>query len=145
MSTLRSRARELRKNPTDAEKFLWQKLRYWQLDGDKFRRRQPLGPYIVDFVCLKKRLIIELDGGQHAQQSNYDKTRDDWLRSQNFCVLRFWNNDVNENINGVMEKILEQIQNTPYLNPSPQGEGSGLENPSNRKNRRPETIGVIGL
>jgi very-short-patch-repair endonuclease len=65
MNQARSRARELRRNLTDAERLLWQRLRYWQVDACKFRRQQPLGRYIVDFVCLQKRLIVELDGGQH--------------------------------------------------------------------------------
>src|SRR3970040_609127 len=98
MNQSRSRARQLRKNPTDAERLLWEKLRLWQVDGCKFRRQQPLGPYIVDFVCLQKRLIVELDGGQHAQQKDYDKGRDGWLVGQGFLVLRFWNNDALKNI-----------------------------------------------
>jgi very-short-patch-repair endonuclease len=72
MKQIRSRARALRNNPTEVEKLLWCQLRMWQLDGYKFRRQQPLGNYIVDFVCLEKRLIVELDGGQHAEQSDYD-------------------------------------------------------------------------
>lgn len=121
MDQSRSRARQLRKNPTDAERLLWQKLRFWQVDGRKFRRQQPLGGYIVDFVCLEGRLIVELDGGQHADRNAYDKKRDDWLRNQGFVILRFWNHDVLNNIDGVMEQILDSLKNTPYLNPSPQG------------------------
>ena len=121
MNQVRARARELRKNPTDAERLLWQKLRYWQIDGCKFRRQQPLGGYIVDFICLHKRLIVELDGGQHALQADYDKERDGWVRDQGFAVLRFWNNDVIENINGVTEVIAQNLKSTPFLNPSPQG------------------------
>ena len=121
MDQSRSRARQLRKNPTDAERLLWQKLRFWQVDGRKFRRQQPLGGYIVDFVCLERRLIVELDGGQHADRNAYDKKRDDWLRSQGFVILRFWNHDVLNNIDGVMEQILDSLKNTPDLNPSPQG------------------------
>jgi very-short-patch-repair endonuclease len=121
MNQSRSRARQLRKNPTDAERLLWQKLRLWQVDGCKFRRQQPLGPYIVDFVCLQKRLIVELDGGQHAQQKDYDKGRDGWLVGQGFLVLRFWNNDALKNIDGLMEVIAKELKSTPYLSPSPQG------------------------
>ena len=121
MDQSRSRARQLRKNPTDAERLLWQKLRFWQVDGRKFRRQQPLGGYIVDFVCLERRLIVELDGGQHADRNAYDKKRDDWLRSQGFVILRFWNHDVLNNIDGVMDQILDSLKNTPYLKPSPQG------------------------
>jgi very-short-patch-repair endonuclease len=124
----RARARELRKNPTDAERMLWQKLRYWQIDGCKFRRQQPLGRYIVDFACLQRKLIIELDGGQHAQQVDYDKDRDGWLRDQGFVVLRFWNNDVHANIDGVMEVILENLQSTPTSFLPHKGEGGRSEN-----------------
>jgi very-short-patch-repair endonuclease len=121
MGLIRSRARQLRRNPTDAERLLWQKLRFWQVDGCKFRRQQPLGRYIVDFVCLQKRLIIELDGGQHAQQTDYDKDRDGWLRDQGFVVLRFWNNHVLNNSDGIMEVIVKNLKDTPCLSPSPQG------------------------
>ena len=91
------------------------------VDGRKFRRQQPLGGYIVDFVCLERRLIVELDGGQHADRNAYDKKRDDWLRNQGFVILRFWNHDVLNNIDGVVKQILDTLKNTPYLNPSPQG------------------------
>ena len=121
MHEIRIRARQLRKNLTDAERLLWRKLRLWQLDGFKFRRQQPLGGYIVDFACLEKRLVIEIDGGQHAQQANYDTERDAWLREQRFVVLRFWNNDVLKNIDGVLEVIAKNLQITPFLIPSPQG------------------------
>ena len=121
MNQLRVRARALRKNPTEVERLLWRHLRLWQLDGHKFRRQQPLGNYIVDFVCLEKRLIVELDGGQHAEQTEYDAQRDAWLREQGFAVLRFWNNDVMQNILGVNEAILKALNSTPYLDPSPQG------------------------
>ena len=121
MDRIRLHARALRHNPTEAEKLLWRQLRMWQIDGFKFRRQQPIGPYIVDFVCLEKRLIIELDGGQHAEQVEYDAERDAWLYEQGFTVLRFWNNDVLQNINGVKESILSKLESTPFLNPSPQG------------------------
>ena len=121
MKQIRLRARALRNNPTDAERALWRQLRSWQLDGYKFRRQQPLGNYIVDFVCLEKRLIIELDGGQHAEQGDYDAQRDTWLRDQGFNVLRFWNHDVLKNIDGVVDLVVKTMRNTPFLNPSPQG------------------------
>jgi very-short-patch-repair endonuclease len=121
MNRIRSQARALRKNPTEVERLLWRHLRFWQLDCYKFRRQQPLGNYIVDFVCLEKRLVIELDGGQHTEQTNYDSTRDAWLRAEGFLVLRFWNNDVTQNIDGVKDLILKALESTPYLNPSPQG------------------------
>jgi very-short-patch-repair endonuclease len=121
MNQIRSRARALRKNPTDVERLLWRHLRMWQLDGYKFRRQQPIGNYIVDFVCLEKRLIIELDGGQHVEQLKYDTERDAWLRAQGFSVLRFWNNEVLQNSDGVKQVIFKALQSTPFLNPSPQG------------------------
>ena len=106
MNSTRSLARQLRRNSTAVERLLWRRLRFWQVDGYKFRRQQPLGVYIVDFACLQRRLIIELDGGQHAQEANYDAARDAWLREQGFTILRFWNNDVLKNIDGVMEMIV---------------------------------------
>ncbi|MBM4298225.1 MAG: endonuclease domain-containing protein [Deltaproteobacteria bacterium] len=121
MDTVRKRARALRQNATEVEKLLWRRLRMWQVDGYKFRRQQPIGNYIVDFVCLEKRLIVELDGGQHAEQSEYDSERDKWLCEQGFTVLRFWNNDVLDSIDAVAEKIYRSLAGTPFLNPSPQG------------------------
>jgi very-short-patch-repair endonuclease len=93
----------------------------WQLDGYKFRRQQPIGNYIVDFACLEKKLIVEIDGGQHAERGDYDTLRDRWLRIQGFTILRFWNNEVVENIASVIERIYETLKNTPFLHPSPQG------------------------
>ena len=118
MNRLRTRARELRNNPTDAERVLWRQLRFWQLDGYKFRRQQPLGRYVVDFVCLEKRVVVEVDGGQHSDK--VDAERDSWLRDEGFVVLRFWNNEVLKTIDAVREVILKNLQSTPYLSPSPQ-------------------------
>jgi very-short-patch-repair endonuclease len=105
-----SRARELRRNQTEVEKRLWAKLRAWQLGGAKFRRQQPIGPYIADFVCFERKLIVELDGGQHAATVAADERRTAWLESQGFRVMRFWNNDVIENIEGVLETIAREIR-----------------------------------
>ena len=91
--------------------YLWQRLRFWQVGGFKFRRQQPLGNYIADFVCFEGRLIVEIDGGQHADQKDYDKKRDAWLRDQDFIVLRFWNSDVLENMDGVLHLIREKLIN----------------------------------
>src|SRR3989338_8545860 len=88
------RARHLRSSQTPAEEALWQQLRLRQLAGHKFRRQQPLGPYIVDFACLEARLIVELDGGHHAARAEYDAERTAWLEAQDFRVLRFWNHEV---------------------------------------------------
>jgi len=84
---------------------LWSKLRARQIEGCKFRRQAPIGKYIVDFVCHEKRLIVELDGGQHAENCETDRQRDKWLGEQGYKVLRFWNNDVLTNIEGVLETI----------------------------------------
>lgn len=104
-------ARSLRKEPTDAEKMLWRELRYRQM-GVKFRRQAVIGQYIVDFVCYEKRLIIEVDGGQHAE-SRKDHARDKWLKEQGFTTLRFWNLDILANIEGVYGEIER------YINPLP--------------------------
>ena len=98
-------AKALRKRSTDVEIVLWRHLRAKQMEGLKFRRQQPIGHYIVDFVCFEKKIIIEVDGGQHAVETVRDAERDDWLRNQGFTVLRFWNNEVLTNTEGVLEKI----------------------------------------
>ena len=105
----RAKARELRSNPTDAERVLWHHLRKRQVGGHRFRRQHPIGPYIVDFFCLEKSLIAEVDGGQHAQRQGSDAERDSWLRSQGYGMLRFWNNQVLGEIEGVKESILEAL------------------------------------
>ena len=100
-----TKAKRLRGNPTEAEKHLWLFLRRRQLDGYRFRRQAPIGPYIVDFACFAKRLVVEVDGGQHARAVERDTARTRWLESKGFRVLRFWNNDVLENTVGVVEAI----------------------------------------
>jgi very-short-patch-repair endonuclease len=109
------KARELRKNSTDAERFLWQHLRLRQINGDRFRRQRPVGPYILDFVCLEKKVAIEVDGGQHNEAARYDRQRDDWLREQGFVVLRFWNHEVLTQIDVVKEVIWKALTETPSL------------------------------
>ena len=98
-------ARSLRRNQTEAEKVLWRQLRAKQMLGYKFRRQFPIAPYIVDFVCLDLKLIIELDGSQHVEQAAADLTRTVFLNQCGFEVVRFWNNDVFEDFNGVLESI----------------------------------------
>jgi len=107
---LKERSRDLRKNLTDAEQILWQKLRSKQIYGNKFRRQFVLGNYIVDFICLDKRLIIEVDGGQHMENVSYDSQRDEWLKSQNFKVLRFWNNQVLGELDSVLDVIVKSLE-----------------------------------
>jgi very-short-patch-repair endonuclease len=101
---LKDRARQMRREPTEAERRMWRLLRDRRLGGFKFRRQEQLGRYIVDFVCFERKLIVELDGSQHAE-SAYDAERDAWLRSRDFSVLRFWNNEVFENPVGVLDAV----------------------------------------
>jgi very-short-patch-repair endonuclease len=100
-------ARALRRTPTNAETRLWARLRRKQLDGCRFRRQHPLGPNVVDFFCAEAKLIIEVDGGQHAQDTD---TRTRWLEGRGYRVLRFWNNDVLANPEGVLLVILEALR-----------------------------------
>jgi very-short-patch-repair endonuclease len=106
---LKDRARSLRRNSTDAETVLWQQLRNRRLHGFKFRRQVPIGRYIVDFLCEEPAIIIELDGGQHADQADYDETRTDWLRAKGFQVIRFWNNDVIHSFDAVLERLIAEM------------------------------------
>lgn len=101
-------ARKLRVNTTDAERRLWMRLRGSRLNGCKFRRQQPLGPFIVDFVCLDQRLVIEVDGGQHAA-STEDAARDGWPTANNFRVLRLWNNAVVTETASVLARIFAEL------------------------------------
>jgi len=105
----RTRAIELRKDPTPAERKLWSRIRNDQL-GVNFRRQHAVGNYIPDFVCIQKKLIIELDGGQHLEQKEYDAERTKYLESQGYRVLRFWNNDVTNNLETVLAEIWNVIQ-----------------------------------
>jgi very-short-patch-repair endonuclease len=118
-------ARELRKQQTPHEHTLWQQLRAKRFSGYKFRRQQPLGRFIVDFVCFSQRLIVELDGSQHAEAAEYDAQRDAWLKQSGYRVLRFWNNDWAMQREAVLETIWDALQAAPPLpNPSPaRGEG----------------------
>lgn len=106
---LTSQARALRKNQTDVERWLWHMLRNRHLYQYKFRRQLPIEPYIVDFACLELKLIIELDGGQHANQTEQDAQRSLFLRQRGFSVIRFWNNEVIDNAEGVLATIRQAI------------------------------------
>ena len=106
------RAQRLRSAATDAERALWRRLRSRSLDGHKFVRQEPIGSYTVDFICREARLIIEVDGGQHAD-NRHDVIRDQWLASHNYRVLRFWNNDVLGNVAGVLETIATALADSP--------------------------------
>ena len=118
-------ARKLRRNSTDAEQHLWHKLRSRTLGGHKFVRQDPIGTFVVDFVCRERRLIIEVDGGQHAE-SALDVQRDSWLQNRGYRVLRFWNNDVIKNTNGVLELIAVALQAESPPHPALEGEGRPL-------------------
>jgi very-short-patch-repair endonuclease len=117
---MKHRARVLRKNMTDAERLLWRHLRNRQLNGWKFRRQHPIGPFIVDFVCLDKKLIIEVDGGQHAKNFWRDSKRSDYLNDKGYRVLRFWNGEVLQESESVLQAILKALsEDTPSPQPSP--------------------------
>jgi very-short-patch-repair endonuclease len=102
-------ARRLRRDSTSAELRLWNKLRSRSIDGQKFVRQQPIGRHVVDFICRERRFIIEVDGGQHAESAR-DQVRDQWLREHNYRVLRFWNNDIMNNMDGVLEMIADALR-----------------------------------
>jgi very-short-patch-repair endonuclease len=115
---------------TDAERRVWMQLRAHRLCGLAFRRQASIGPYIVDFVCFDKRLIVEIDGGQHAStHAKRDQVRDAWLRKQGFTVRRYWNNDIFENMDGVLQDIIAACEQSPPSLTLPRkggGDRSGL-------------------
>ena len=102
--------RQLRQNMTPAKWRLWQYLRGKRLGGYRFRRQQPLGQYILDFVCVEAKLVIEIDGGQHAGQTAYDETRTQYLQNLGFTVIRFWNNEVLQQTEAVLTAILHKLE-----------------------------------
>lgn len=116
---IKEAARGLRKNQTEAEKMLWDRLRYRQLDDCKFRRQRPVGRFVADFICLERKLIVELDGEHHAGQSERDYERDHWLKESGYRVLRFWNREITEDIEGVLDKIRKGLKTPPEPNTPP--------------------------
>ncbi|MDH3768502.1 MAG: endonuclease domain-containing protein [Gammaproteobacteria bacterium] len=118
-------ARQLRRNRTLAEHILWRELRYRQCAGCKFRFQHAIPPYVVDLVCLERQLIVEVDGGQHNE--GVDAARTEYLESKGFRVLRFWNNDILENLEGVFQIIEKALCGNeiagfaPHANPPPKG------------------------
>jgi very-short-patch-repair endonuclease len=108
-----AKARSLRGGMTDVERLLWQALRGKQLNGHRFRRQHPIGSYITDFACLEEKVVVELDGGQHQEQLEYDERRTAYLQTHDWQVLRFWNNDVLNNFDGVLFTIAEHLKATP--------------------------------
>jgi very-short-patch-repair endonuclease len=112
---------------TDAEQRLWSRLRRKQVNGFRFRRQVPLGRFVVDFACFEARVIVEVDGGQHADETTRDQVRDEWLASQGFRVLRFWNHGVLRETEAVVETILRALMQPPP-HPSPvKGEGEEVQ------------------
>ena len=103
-------AKALRRSMTDAEKILWSKLRRRHLLGYRFRKQVPLGPYIADFFCVEELLIIELDGSGHAEQILYDEERESYFLRHHMRIIRFWNHEVFENLDGVLETIVDILQ-----------------------------------
>jgi very-short-patch-repair endonuclease len=126
MKTVTPVARKLRRNQTDAERKLWFRLRDRRLSGLKFRRQFPIDRFVVDFFCADAHLIIELDGGQHAVRTDADARRTQVLEAKGYLVLRFWNNDVMRNIDGVVEVIAMTLEShrsePPHPHPLPSGE-----------------------
>lgn len=108
------RARHLRRNQTEAERKLWVYLREMKHDGFHFRRQCPVGPYIADFLCYSARIVVEVDGGQHGMDAGieHDRRRDGWFVTNGYRVLRYWNNDVLANTEGVVETILAVLNET---------------------------------
>ena len=113
MNAMEDKARQLRKTQTDAERRLWQLLRNRSVAGCKFRRQHPVGPYICDFVCIDRQLVIEVDGGQHAIQIEKDEARTTYLESKGFTVMRFWNHEVLTETAAVLERIFNLISTDP--------------------------------
>ena len=114
--------KNLRKNQTSQEIILWSKLRNNQTN-QKWKRQVSIGPYITDFYCSKKLLVIELDGSQHLDNRKYDKEREEYFLNLGIKTLRFWKNEVNKNINGVLKIIMEKLELQPHPSPLLKGEG----------------------
>jgi very-short-patch-repair endonuclease len=113
-------ARALRQRMTDAERLLWRHLRNRELGGWKFRRQYPVGPFIVDFICVEKNVVIEVDGGQHAENEEQDIQRSAYLNKMGYQVVRFWNNQVLQETEAVLEAIFATLANGKENSPSPQ-------------------------
>ncbi|MBI4279562.1 MAG: endonuclease domain-containing protein [Armatimonadetes bacterium] len=128
MPGLQHHARRMRREQTDAERMLWSCLRSRRLEHAKFRRQFPVGPYIVDFCCMEQKLVIEIDGGQHAEQAEADSHRTAYLAKLGYRVLRFWDNEVLTNASGVLDCIVEAL-GPPHPRPLPDGRGGARGEP----------------
>jgi very-short-patch-repair endonuclease len=117
----RSTAKRLRETTTAAEDLLWRRLRRLPVSGTHFRRQVPIGPYVADFACMAARLITEVDGSQHGHEDNIkrDDARSRWLEAEGYRVLRFWNNDLTGNMDGVLEAIYAAVHGSPSAEPAP--------------------------
>ena len=124
----RDYAHGLRRRQTDAERRLWPRLRDRRLQGAKFAREVPIGPYVVDFCCRELKVTVELDGGQHAERARSDTERTVFLEALDYRVLRFWNDEALANTDGVLQRIAQALVARPSPRPSPQrGKGEGWE------------------
>ena len=123
---MKSLARKLRHQSTDTEQLLWKHLRAHRMAGYKFKRQVVIEPYIVDFVCLEARLIIEADGGQHMEQVENDLKRSVFLESLGYTVIRFWNHEILSDTQNVLERIHSYLIETPSPQPSPEGRGGQI-------------------
>jgi len=117
----RTTAKRLRENTTAAEDLLWRRLRRFPIAGTHFRRQVPIGPYVVDFACMAARLIVEVDGSQHGRDDKLkrDEARTRWLEAEGYRVIRFWNNDLTRNMDGVLEAIYAAIHGSSSAEPQP--------------------------
>lgn len=121
-AALRDRARQLRRTQTEAERRLWMRLRSRQLNYAKFRRQYPISPFIADFCCEEHKLVVELDGGQHAERAEADQKRTAFLVRKGYRIIRFWDHEVMEEIGAVLERIVDELK-SPHPSPLPSGEG----------------------
>ena len=132
---LNEQARMLRRNQTEAEKRLWYRLKNRGLGGWKFRRQHAVGPYFADFACIEAALVVEIDGGQHQERTAQDRARTAFLEENGYRVVRFWNNDVLNNTDAVLQSILDALRPSPLPSPRKRGEGEvgmGADEPGGR-------------
>ena len=121
---MKSLARMLRSQMTDAERLLWNHLRARRLGGFRFRRQLVIEPYIVDFACIEAKLVVEADGSQHQEQQDRDRERTAYLETLGYRILRFWNYEILNGTQAVLERIHHELIESPHLNPLPEGEGA---------------------
>jgi very-short-patch-repair endonuclease len=117
------RAQALRSNATPAERLLWTYLSRRQLEGHKFSRQMPVGPFICDFMCREAKLVLELDGGQQEASASLDRMRSDYIEAEGYRVIRFWNNELMENVHGVLAAIVSALDAVPPPAPAASGRG----------------------